>query len=87
MRDSSICRSRQNVKAKSFSGDDSPGKHESSFDQWVFEVKTMQRTYFEAQINEAIVGFLKRSAASLVRYLGPEVENIGQVTNGVWYCH
>ena len=58
-------------KLSTFSGDDNPGKHKCSFDQWYFEVKTVQATYAEPQIKEAMIRSLKGTAANTIRFLGP----------------
>ena len=45
-----------------FSGEDPPGKSEKTYEQWIFDVKTVQPSYPEGLLKEAIFGSLKGNA-------------------------
>ena len=55
-----------------FSGEDPPGKNEKTYEQWIFDVKTIRPSYPEGLLKEAIFGSLKGSAADIARGLGPK---------------
>ena len=55
-----------------FSGEDSPGKNEKSYEEWIFDVKTIRPSYPEGLLKEAIFGSLKGNATDIARALGPE---------------
>ena len=42
-----------------FSGEDSLGKNEKTYEQWLFDVKTIRPSYPEGLLKEAIFGSLK----------------------------
>ena len=56
-------------KISTFSGDPTQ-KREVSFEQWVFEVKSVIQSHTEATLWEGMEGSLCRAAANLVWYLG-----------------
>ena len=56
-------------KFSTFSGD-STKKREVSFEQRVFEVKSVMQSHTEATLSEGIVLSLHRATADLVQYLG-----------------
>ena len=68
-----------------FSGEDPPGKNEKSYEQWVFDVKTIRPSYPKGLLKEAIFGSLKGNAADIVRGLGPEttVDKVLELLDGV----
>ena len=43
------------LKLSLFSGEEVPGKHEISFNRWLFEVRTIQQSYAEPLVREAII--------------------------------
>ena len=53
------------------SGEEVPRKQEISFNRWLFEVRTIQQSYAEPLVREAIVQSDKGQAADLVCFLGP----------------
>ena len=55
-----------------FSGEDPPNKNEKTYEQWIFDVKTIRPSYPERLLKEAIFGFLKGNAADIARGLGPD---------------
>ena len=42
-------------KLSLFSGEEVPGKHEIRFNRWLFEVRTIQQSYAEPLVREAII--------------------------------
>ena len=48
-----------------FSGEDPPGKSEKTYEQWIFDVKTVRPSYPEGLLKEAIFGSLKGNAADI----------------------
>ena len=48
-----------------FSGEDPPGKSEKTYEQWIFNVKTVRPSYPEGLLKEAIFGSLKGNAADI----------------------
>ena len=48
-----------------FSGEDLPGKSEKTYEQWIFDVKTVRPSYPEGLLKEAIFGSLKGNAADI----------------------
>ena len=42
-------------KLSIISGEEVPGKHEISFNRWLFEVRTIQQSYAEPLVREAII--------------------------------
>ena len=58
------------LKFSVFSGD-STQKGEVSFEQWVFEVKSVMQSHTEATLREGIVCLLWGAMVELVQYLGP----------------
>ena len=42
-----------------FSGEDPPGKNEKTYEQWIFDVKTIRPSYPEGLLKEAIFGSFK----------------------------
>ena len=69
-----------------FSGEDPPGKNEKTYEQWLFDVKTIRPSYPEELLKEAIFGSLKGSAADIARGLGPEttVDKVLELLDGVF---
>ena len=69
-----------------FSGEDPPGKNEKTYEQWIFDVKTIRPSYPEGLLKEAIFGSLKGSAADIARGLGPEttVDKVLELLDGVF---
>ena len=55
-----------------FFGDTPPNKGEVSFDQWLFEIKSIMDTYSETLLKEGIIQSLKGAAADIIHYLGPQ---------------
>ena len=49
-----------------FSREESPAKYGSLYEQWIFELSSLQRTYSEVQIKEAILHSVK-GVAGIVR--------------------
>ena len=49
-------------------------KHESLYEQWVFEVQSLQRTYSKVKIKEAILNSVKGAVVQIVRSLSPEAK-------------
>ena len=45
----------QSSEAECFSRDENPTKHERLYEQWIFEVRSLQQTNSEAQIKKAIL--------------------------------
>ena len=56
-------------KLSVFSRDEKPAKHEASYEQWLFEMRSIQHTYAEPQIKEAIHRSIKGVAAGFVHAL------------------
>ena len=52
-----------------FSVEEVPGKHEISFNRWIFEVRTIQQSYAEPLVREAIIRSVRGQAADLVCFL------------------
>ena len=50
-----------------FSGEDPPNKNEKTYEQWLFDVKTIRPSYLEGLLKEAIFGSLKVNAANVAR--------------------
>ena len=69
-----------------FSGEDPPGKNGKTYEQWIFDVKTIRPSYPEGLLKEAIFGSLKGSAADIARGLGPEttVDKVLELLDGVF---
>ena len=69
-----------------FSGEDPPGKNEKTYEQWIFDVKTIRPSYPEGLLKEAIFGSLKGSAVDIARGLGPEttVDKVLELLDGVF---
>ena len=69
-----------------FSGEDSPGKNKKTYEQWIFDVKTIRPSYPEGLLKEAIFSSLKGSAADIARGLGPEttVDKVLELLDGVF---
>ena len=61
-------------KLSIFRGDDLGNKTDVSFDQWLFEVKTVRGSYSERTVKEVIVKSLKGAAAELIHSLGPDAD-------------
>ena len=68
------------------SGEDPPGKNEKTYEQWIFDVKTIRSSYPEGLLKEAIFGSLKGSAVDIARGLGPEtiVDKVLELLDGVF---
>ena len=56
----------------SFSGEGTPGKRETSLEQWAIEVESVQGHYPEEVLWENIVRSLRVPATHIVRYLGAQ---------------
>ena len=69
-----------------FSGEDPPGKNEKTYEQWIFDVKTIRPSYPEGLLKEATFGSLKGSAVDIARGLGPEttVDKVLELLDGVF---
>ena len=69
-----------------FSGQDPPGKNEKTYEQWLFDVKTIRPSYLEGLLKEAIFGSLKGSAMDIARGLGPEttVDKVLEFLDGIF---
>ena len=69
-----------------FSGEDPPGKNEKTYEQWIFDVKTIRPSYPEGLLKEAIFGSLKGSAVDIARGLGPEttMDKVLELLDGVF---
>ena len=61
-------------KLNLFSGEEVPGKHEISFNRWLFEVRTIQQSYAETLVWEAIIRSVRGWAADLVSFLGTNAD-------------
>ena len=48
-----------------FSGEDPPNKNEKTYEQWIFDVRTIRPSYPEGLLKEAIFGSLKGNAADI----------------------
>ena len=61
-------------------------KNEKTYEQWLFDVKTIRPSYPEGLLKEAIFGSLKGSAADIARGLGPEttVDKVLELLDGVF---
>ena len=55
-----------------FSGEDPPNINEKTYDQWIFDVKTIRPSYPKGLLKESIFGSLKGNAADIARGLGPD---------------
>ena len=69
-----------------FSGEEPLSKNEKTYEQWLFDVKTIRSSYPEGLLREAIFGSLKESAADIARGLDPEttVDKILEFLDGVF---
>ena len=69
-----------------FSGEDPPGKSEKTYEQWIFDVKTVRPSYPEGLLKEAIFSSLKGNAADIAWGLGPEttVDKVLELLEGVF---
>ena len=70
-----------------FSGEDTPGKNEKSYEQWIFYVKTMRPSYPEGLLKEAIFGSLKGNTSDIARGLGLEttIDKVLELLEwGIW---
>ena len=63
-----------------------PQKNEKTYEQWLFDVKTIRPSYLEGLLKEAIFGSLKGSVADIARGLGPEttVDRVLEFLDGVF---
>ena len=63
-----------------------PGKSEKTYEQWLFDVKTIRSSYPEGLLKEAIFGSLKGSATDIARGLGPEttMDKVLELLDGVF---
>ena len=70
-----------------FSGEDPPEKNEKTYEQWLFDVKTIRPSYPEGLLKEAIFGSLKGSTADIGRGLGPKtmVDKVLELLDGVFW--
>ena len=61
-------------------------KNEKTYEQWIFDVKTIRPSYPEGLLKEAIFGSLKGSAVDIARGLGPEttVDKVLELLDGVF---
>ena len=61
-------------------------KNEKTYEQWLFDVKTIRPSYPEGLLKEAIFGSLNGSAADIARGLGPEttVDKVLELLDGVF---
>ena len=59
-------------KITSFLCEEAPGKSEVSFEQLVFEVRSVQGFYLEPVVRDVIIKSLKGNAADLMRYMTPQ---------------
>ena len=69
-----------------FRGEDPPNKTEKTYEQWIFDVKTIRPSYPEGLLKEAIFGSLKGNAADIARGLGPEttVDQVLELLNSIF---
>ena len=61
-------------------------KNEKSYEQWIFDVKTIRPSYPEGLLKEAIFGSVKGNAVDIARGLGPEttVDKVLELLDGVF---
>ena len=74
-------------KISMFHGKEAPCKNEVSFEQWLFEVRLVQRLYSEPVLKEAVIRKLKGTVANLPRYYSASSRsrrNDFKVKNTVW---
>ena len=53
-----------------------PCKNEVPFEQWLFDVRSVQGLSSRLVLREAVIKSLKGTASKLVRYIGPQIEGI-----------
>ena len=64
------------LKISMFHGEQAPCKSKISFEQWLFEDRSVQGLYSEAILRDAIIKSIKGTSANLVIYMGLRVEVI-----------
>ena len=80
-------------KLSVFSGHENLPKHDASYEQWIFEIRSIQHTYSESQIKEAILRSGKDAAASVIHSLvcnaavSKILEKVGTVYGNVTSSH
>ena len=62
-------------KLSLFNGEEVPRKHKISFNRWLFEVRTIQQSYAEPLVREAIITSVRGWAADLVYFLGTNMDD------------
>ena len=63
-----------------FHGEEAPCKNGVSFQQWLFEARSVQGLYSEPFFRQAVIQALNGTVSNLVRYMGTRVEVEGNVS-------